>query len=148
MRHPTNWLVFMSGKGGNVKILNHRPFPGGSVQSTNTGYHPLASQAGRAGDPQPNSIGLGELGGLLCHHRILGHRSPDQYRVQDRLSRPAPVGGTQIYPAPPCAQHISSAGGGHGRFPQTGCLSTDKGNQVRGVDHRADFHSDWENMGA
>ena len=52
------------------EILPPGTFQGRHRRSNIMRYYPPASQAGRSGDSKPNSILLGELDNLMCHHGL------------------------------------------------------------------------------
>ena len=100
-----------------------------------------------AGNPQPNSVFLGEVESLLCCHRALGWKYTGKERFYYRGSWPAPTGGMRGYLEPQHEKCTSGAEVGHVGRPCDGCLLTETGNQERGVANFVDIHSEWNGSG-
>ena len=105
--------------------------------------HPSARQTGRSSNSKPGYACLGELEGLLCHHRKPGCRSPRLGRVQIRGPFHALVVGLRGNPLPSRAGRTNGTGGGRGGIPCIGCPLAGTGNQDGVRDHCFSFHSEW-----
>ena len=68
-RPPTPWGGIPLSGGLPGKLLPSGPYPGGNSLSPDVWDHTIYSQSGRASNPQPNSVGLGELDSILCCSR-------------------------------------------------------------------------------